>query len=181
MAISYWDPFREVASLQNRLSSLMQDYDRSNSQDVTAASFAPPVDVYEDANRVVLNLEIPGVKQEDLDIQVEKNTLSVRGERKFESEQKEENFHRIERRFGTFYRSFSLPATVDTENVHATYDAGVLRLELAKKAEAKPKQIKVKIGGGAAKPLEASSPNKPAADASDARVNAPAERELAAV
>ena len=184
MTVSYWDPFREVASLQNRLSSLMQDYNRSNSQDVTAASFAPPVDVYEDANKVVLNLEIPGVRQEDLDIQVEKNTLSVRGERKFESEQKEENFHRIERRFGTFYRSFSLPATVDTDNVHATYEAGVLRLELTKKAEAKPKQIKVNISGSSTKPLESGNTSRPNADAttsSQARVNAPAERELATV
>ncbi len=181
MAISYWDPFREVASMQNRLSSLIQDYDRSNSQDVTAASFAPPVDVYEDANKVVLNLEIPGVKQEDLDIQVEKNTLSVRGERKFENEQKAENFHRIERRFGTFYRSFSLPATVDTESIHATYDAGVLRLELTKKAEAKPKQIKVNINSGAAKPLDGSTSRSSAA-VGQPQMNAPAgDRELAAV
>ncbi len=185
MAIQYWDPFREVASIQNRLSSLMQNYDRSNPQDVTAASFAPPVDVYEDENAVVLNLEIPGVRQEDLDIQVEKNTLSVRGERKFEGGQKEENFHRIERRFGTFYRSFSLPATVDVENVHATYDAGVLRLELTKKAEAKPKQIKVNITGSSAKPLEASNATKAgqaAGTAGQSKVAAAVqERELAAV
>jgi HSP20 family protein len=157
MAISYWDPFREVVSLQNRLNSLMQDYNRAegSGSDVTAASFAPAVDVYEDDHNLVLNLEVPGIKQEDLDIQVEKNTLTVRGERKFEKDQKEQNFHRIERRYGTFYRSFSLPATVDTENIYATYDAGVLKLQLAKKAEAKPKQIKVNISS--AKPIEAKS------------------------
>jgi HSP20 family protein len=160
MAISYWDPFREVVSMQNRLNSLFQDYNRGNegNTDVTAASFAPAVDVYEDEHKLVLNLEVPGVKQEDLDVQVEKNTLTVRGERKFEKDQKEQNFHRIERRYGTFYRSFSLPATVDTENIHASYDAGVLKLELAKKAEAKPKQIKVNITSGAQnKPIEAAS------------------------
>jgi HSP20 family protein len=158
MAISYWDPFREVVSMQNRLNSLFQEYNRGaeGNSDVTAASFAPAVDVYEDEHKLVLNLEVPGIKQEDLDVQVEKNTLTVRGERKFEKDQKEQNFHRIERRYGTFYRSFSLPATVDTENIHASYDAGVLKLELAKKAEAKPKQIKVNINSGSAnKPLEA--------------------------
>ena len=156
MAIAYWDPFREVTSFQNRLNSLLQDYRGSESQsDVTAASFAPAVDVYEDEHQVVLSLEVPGIKQEDLDVQVDKNSLTVRGERKFEKNQKEANFHRIERRYGTFYRSFSLPATVDTENVHATYDAGVLKLELAKKVEAKPKQIKVNIGSN--KPIESSS------------------------
>jgi HSP20 family protein len=84
---------------------------------VTAASFAPAVDVYENGEKVVLKLDIPGIKEEDLDIRVENQTLSVRGERKFESEEKEENFHRIERRYGSFFRSFSLPTTVDTENV----------------------------------------------------------------
>jgi HSP20 family protein len=158
MAISYWDPFREVVSLQSRLNSLLPEQGRGSegSADVTAASFAPAVDVYEDEHKLVLSVEVPGVKQEDLDVQVEKNTLTVRGERKFESNQKEQNFHRIERRYGTFYRSFSLPATVNTENIQASYDAGVLRLELAKKAEAKPRQIKVNItsGNGQAKPIE---------------------------
>jgi HSP20 family protein len=177
MAISYWDPFREVVSMQNRLNSLLQEHNRGaegSNSDVTAASFAPAVDVYEDEHQVVLSLEVPGIKQEDLDIQIEKNTLTVRGERKFEKDQKEQNFHRIERRYGTFYRSFSLPATVDTEHVHATYDAGVLKLELPKKAEAKPKQIKVTISGSSAKPIEASSSNS--------KTSAPVEeRELAHV
>ncbi len=150
MAIQYWDPFREVVSLQQRLNSLLQEQGRGQegNADVTAASFTPAVDVYEDEHKLVLSIEAPGVKQEDLDVQVEKNALTVRGERKFEKDQKEQNFHRIERRYGTFYRSFSLPATVDTENIQASYDAGVLRLELVKKAEAKPRQIKVNIAAG---------------------------------
>ncbi len=167
MAIQYWDPFREVVSLQQRLNSLIHEQGRGSesNSDVTAASFTPAVDVYEDEHKVVLSIEAPGVKQEDLDVQIEKNTLTVRGERKFEKDQKEQNFHRIERRYGSFYRSFSLPNTVDTEHVNASYDAGVLRLELTKKAEAKPRQIKVNITSGeltAAQPktVEASTDKK---------------------
>ena len=95
----------------------------------------------------MLKLEVPGIKQEDLDVQLENNTLTVRGERKFEKEEKKENFHRIERRYGTFFRSFTLPTTVDSENVKAQYDSGVLKLELNKRAEAKPKQIKIGVAG----------------------------------
>ncbi len=142
MSISRWYPIREVASLQNRVNSLFQDFAGEN-EPVTTASFTPPVDVFEDAEKVVLKLDIPGIREEDLDIRVENQSLSVRGERKFEKEEKEENFHRIERRYGSFFRSFSLPTSVDTENVTANYNAGVLKLELRKKASAQPKQIKV--------------------------------------
>jgi HSP20 family protein len=147
MAISRWYPIREVASLQDRVNSLFQDF-AGDGQTVTAAAFAPAVDVYENGEKVVLKLDVPGIKEEDLDIRVENQTLSVRGERKFEKEEKEENFHRIERRYGSFFRSFSLPTTVDTENVEASYNAGVLKLELKKKASAQPRQIKVGIGNG---------------------------------
>ena len=149
MAISRWYPIREVASLQDRVNSLFQDFAGDNGA-VTAAAFAPAVDVFENGEKVVLKLDIPGIKEEDLDIRVENQTLSVRGERNFESEEKEENFHRIERRYGSFFRSFSLPTTVDTENVAATYQAGVLKLELKKKASAQPRQIKVGVGVSAA-------------------------------
>jgi HSP20 family protein len=158
MTITRWDPFREVASLQNRLNSLFPDFARNDfsrnqggdSDLPTTTGFVPPVDVYEDGHKIVLKLEVPGVKQDDLDIRVENNTLTVRGERKFEREEKEENFHRIERRYGSFFRAFTLPTTVDTENVKANYDSGVLRLELDKRAEAKPKQIKIGVTNGAA-------------------------------
>ncbi|HEX6772678.1 MAG TPA: Hsp20/alpha crystallin family protein [Acidobacteriaceae bacterium] len=148
MAIVRWDPLREVATLQNRLNSLFQDYSRgqNDTEALSAASFAPPVDIYEDDHKLVLKLEVPGVKQEDLDIQVEGRNLTVRGERKFSSEEKQENFHRVEHRYGTFARTFTLPTTVDAENIKATCDAGVLQIELAKKAEAKPRQIKIGVG-----------------------------------
>ncbi|MGA7525590.1 MAG: Hsp20/alpha crystallin family protein [Acidobacteriaceae bacterium] len=150
MAITRWDPFRDVLALQNRMNSLFQDYNRAQGEGDTlaTAAFVPPVDVYEDEHKIVLKLEVPGLKENDLDIQLENNLLTVKGERKFEKEEKEENFHRIERRYGSFYRSFTIPSTVNPENVKASYDAGVLRIELEKRAEARPKQIKVELGKG---------------------------------
>jgi HSP20 family protein len=144
MAITRWDPFREVASLQNRVNSLFRDFTEGESS-MTTASFVPAVDVYEDAQKVVLKLEVPGIEEKDLDVRVENNTLTIKGERKFDKEEKEENFHRIERRYGSFYRAFTLPSTVDTEKIGASYNAGVLKLELKKKAEAQPKQIKINV------------------------------------
>jgi HSP20 family protein len=150
MAITRWDPFRDVLALQNRMNSLFQDFNRGQGENdaLTTAAFVPPVDVYEDEHKIVLKLEVPGMKENDLDIQLENNVLTVRGERKFDKEEKEENFHRIERRYGSFYRSFTVPNTVNPENVKASYDAGVLRLEMEKRPEAKPKQIKVAVGSG---------------------------------
>src|SRR3984957_16157517 len=145
MAITRWVPFREVGSMQNRLNSLFRDLNDGENP-LTTAAFVPAVDVYEDAQKVVLKLEVPGIEEKDLDVRVENNTLTVKGERKFEKEEKEENFHRIERRYGSFFRAFTLPSTVDSEHVKAGYEAGVLKLELQKKPEAQPKQIKVNVG-----------------------------------
>src|SRR5579872_1743022 len=134
------DPFRELANL-------FENFAEGTGKDqLTAGSFVPPVDVYEDEHDLVLKLEVPGVDEAKIDIQVENNTLTVKGERTFEKEEKEENFHRIERRFGAFLRTFRLPNTVDSEKVEAHYDKGILKISLAKRAEAKPKQIKVGNG-----------------------------------
>src|SRR5260370_11814213 len=146
MAITRWDPFREVVALQNRVNSVFSEMNDGDSP-TTTGSFVPAVYVYEDSKKVVLKLEVPGIDEKDLDVRVENNTLTVKGERKFEKEEKEENFHRIERRYGSFYRAFTLPSTVDTEHVGASYNAGILKLELNKKPEAQPKQIKVNVGG----------------------------------
>jgi HSP20 family protein len=145
MTVTRWDPFREVVTMQNRLNSLFGGLNAEDSP-LTTASFVPAVDIYEDDKKVMLKLEVPGIEEKDLDVSVENNTLTVKGERKFEKEEKEDNFHRIERRYGSFYRAFTLPSTVDTENVQASYNAGVLKLELKKKPEAQPKQIKVTVG-----------------------------------
>ncbi len=151
MAITRFDPFRDVLTLQNRMNSLFQDFSRTQGEgnsELPMAGFVPPVDIYEDEHQVVLKLEIPGMQKEDLDIQVENNTLAVRGERKFEKDEKEENFHRVERRYGSFYRAFTLPTTVDPNRIKADYENGVLRLTLEKRAESKPKQIQVNVGSG---------------------------------
>jgi HSP20 family protein len=146
MAMTRWETYRDVLALQNRMNSLFQDFSRNGEHEVATAGFVPPVDIYEDEHKLVLKIEIPGMRQEDLDVRMENNTLTVKGERSFQSEGKEENFHRVERRYGSFYRAFTVPNTIDSEGIKADYDAGVLRLELQKKAESKPKQIKVNVG-----------------------------------
>jgi HSP20 family protein len=113
---------------------------------LTTTSFAPPVDIYEDEHTITLKLEVPGIDDKDIDVRIENNTLTIHGERKIEKEEKEENFRRIERQYGSFTRSFTLPSTVDPAQVSANYDKGVLKITLAKKADAKPKQIKVNAG-----------------------------------
>src|SRR6201993_5148354 len=148
--ITRWDPFREFSTLQDRMNSLFrQNYGTEGREEsLTTSSFAPAVDVYEDEHQVTLKIEVPGVDEKDIDVRIENNVLTVHGERKFEKEEKEENFRRVERQYGSFTRSFTLPTTVDPENVQADYDKGLLKVQLAKKAEAKPKQIKVNVGGG---------------------------------
>jgi len=149
--VPFRSPLADVAVLQNRLNSIFSDFARPDGEQESLAmgSFIPPVDVYEDAQHLVLKLEVPGIKQENLDVRLENQTLTVKGERKFESDEKEENFHRIERRYGSFTRSFTLPQTVDTGAATASYDAGVLTISLAKKEAAKPKQVKIEVGSGA--------------------------------
>lgn len=153
MTITRFSPFRssleDVTVLQNRLNSIFHDFARpasTESEALAAGSFVPAVDIYEDAQQITLKLEAPGIRQEDLDIRIENQNLVVKGERKLDAEEKEENFRRIERRFGTFVRSFTLPQTVDPDTIKAAYDHGVLKISIAKKAEAKPKQIKVEVG-----------------------------------
>jgi len=150
--VPFRSPLADVAVLQNRLNSIFSDFARPDGEQESLAmgNFIPPVDVYEDEHTLVLKLEVPGIKQEDLDVRVENQTLTVKGERKFEKNEKEENFHRIERRYGTFARTFTLPQTVDTNAPKASYEHGVLTISLPKKEAAKPKQVKVEIGTGAA-------------------------------
>ena len=146
--LTRWDPFREFSTLQDRMNRLFHDsYGEGRGEEsLTSTVFAPPVDVYEDEHSVTLKIEVPGIDEKDIDVRVENNTLNVHGERKFEKEEKEENFRRVERRYGSFSRSFTLPNTVNTEDIQAEYTNGVLNIRLAKRAEAKPKQIKVEVG-----------------------------------
>ena len=156
--LTRWDPVRELYSLQNRMNRLFEEQYGGGREDslTTAGAFVPPVDIYEDEHSIQLKLEVPGIDEKDLDIKVENNTLTISGERKFEKEEKEENFRRVERRYGSFTRSFTLPNTVNTEDINASYESGVLNIRLAKRAEAKPKQIKVTVGSP--KPIEGKKP-----------------------
>ncbi len=165
--LTRWEPFREFATLQDRINRVFRDSYSSADRDesLTTSSFAPAVDVYEDEHKVTLKIEVPGIDEKDIDVRVENNTLTVHGERKIEKEEKEENYRRVERQYGSFTRTFTLPQTVDTDKVSANYDKGVLNVTLPKKAEAKPKQIKVNVGSekqGSEKTLEAKAPSKAA-------------------
>ena len=160
--LTRWDPFREFVTLQDRMNRLFRDSFGPEGKDeaLTTTAFAPPVDVYEDEHNVTLKIEVPGIDEKDIDVRIENNTLTVHGERKFEKEEKEENYRRVERQYGSFTRTFTLPSTVNHDNVQADYDKGVLKIKLAKKAEAKPKQIKVNVGSQ--KTLESKAPSKAA-------------------
>jgi HSP20 family protein len=158
--ITRWDPFREFSTLQDRMNRLFRESygPEGREESLTTTSFAPPVDVYEDEHSVTLKIEVAGIDEKDIDVRIENNVLTVHGERKFEKEEKEENFRRVERQYGSFTRTFTLPTTVDAEKVSANYDKGILKIALPKKAEAKPKQIKVNVASE--KTLEAKGPSK---------------------
>ncbi|HVO79296.1 MAG TPA: Hsp20/alpha crystallin family protein [Terriglobales bacterium] len=160
--LTRWEPFREFTTLQDRMNRLFRDSfgPEASEEALTTTRFAPLVDVYEDEHNITLKIEVPGIEEKDIDVRIENNTLTVHGERKFEKEEKEENFRRIERQYGSFTRTFTLPNTVDADKITANYDKGVLKIALAKKAEAKPKQIKVNVGSE--KTLEGKGPGKAA-------------------
>src|SRR2546429_9209889 len=160
--LTRWEPFRELPTLQDRMNRLFRESYNEPGRDesLVASGFAPAVDVYEDEHNVTLKIEVPGIDEKDIDIRVENNLLTVHGERKIEKEEKEENFRRVERQYGSFTRSFTLPSSVDSGQVSAHYDNVVLKIKLAKKAEAKPKQIKVNVGSE--KTLEAKTHGKAA-------------------
>ena len=147
-----WEPLREFSAMQDRINRMNRLFLESYRPEVpeealTTTSYAPPVDIYEDEHNIILKIEVPGIDEKDIDVRVDNHTLTIQGERKIEKEEKEENFRRVERQYGSFTRSFTLPSSVDPGQVSADYSKGVLKITLAKKAEAKPKQIKVNVGG----------------------------------
>jgi len=150
MAIVRFDPFRELTTMQDRINRIFGEmYTRRGDDDILSrGDWIPPVDIFEnDKHEIVIEAEMPGLNKEDIDLRVENNTLTLRGERKRESEVKDDQFHRVERVHGTFLRSFSLPATVDAGRVSADYKDGVLTVVLPMREEAKPRQIQVKVNG----------------------------------
>lgn len=151
MPMVRWEPFHNVMSVQDRMNRIFDEAfrgQRGGAEDDWAlgGNWAPPVDIFEHEGNIVLRAELPGVSPEDVDIRVENNVLSLRGERKFDSEVKREDFHRVERAYGSFSRSFTLPNVVDTEKIQAEYKDGVLQVTLPQKEEAKPKQISIAVG-----------------------------------
>jgi HSP20 family protein len=151
--------------MQDRINRMNRLFREANSPEgpeevLTTTTLAPPVDIYEDEHNIILKIEVPGINEKDIDVRIQDNTLTVQGERKIEKEEKEENFRRVERQYGSFTRSFTLPSSVDPGQVSAHCDKGVLKISLAKKAEAKPTQIKVSVG--VEKVLEVKAPVKAA-------------------
>jgi HSP20 family protein len=145
MAVVRWDPFRDLNLLQDRMNRLFDDAGRGWRADEPAATttWSPAVDIFETEGEIVVKAELPGMERKDITLHLENNVLSLRGERKFEKETKDENYHRIERSYGAFSRSFAIPATVDEEKIRAEYKDGVLNIVLPKKEQARPKQIKI--------------------------------------
>jgi HSP20 family protein len=147
MAVVKWDPFRDLVSIQDRMNRLFeQTLSRSRGEEgVTATTWTPAVDIYETADTIVMKAELPGVAREDIQIQIDGNTLTLKGERRFARDVQEESYLRIERAYGSFHRSFALPATVQQENVRAVLKDGVLELMLPKAEDSKPKRISVDV------------------------------------
>ena len=147
-SITRWDPFRNIPTLQEQVNRLFAGNFGHNVDHSTFTAWTPSVDVYETENELVIKADLPEVVEQDLDVRVENNMLTIRGERKFEQKVKEENYLRMERSYGTFSRSFSLPNTVDTQAIKAEYTDGVLSVTLPKRAESKPKQVKINVTNG---------------------------------
>ena len=143
--IARWEPFRGVTTLQDQINRLFNDTFERSSDDSSLSAWAPAVDIYETEHELVVKADLPDVDPKDLDIRVENNILTIRGERKFEKKVNEENYLRIERSYGSFARSFTLANTVNSEAIKADYQNGVLTLTVPKREEAKPKQIKVNV------------------------------------
>lgn len=145
MAIIRWDPFRDLITLREKMNRLFEEAftSRGEEKDLVASTWTPSVDIYETEHALILSAEVPGIDEKDIEIKIEDNTLTIKGERKFEKETKEENYHRIERAYGSFYRSFSLPHYIDQDNIEAEHENGILKITMPKKAELKPRKVKV--------------------------------------
>jgi HSP20 family protein len=145
MAVNRWDPFRDLNSLQERMNRLFEDANRGWRADEPSAttSWSPAVDIYETESEIIVQAEVPGMERKDIELSLENNVLTLKGERRFEKEGKDENYHRIERSYGSFSRAFSIPAMVDEKKIKADYKEGVLAIILPKKEKARAKQINI--------------------------------------
>jgi HSP20 family protein len=146
MTIVRWESFRNMAANQGRINRMFEDFYGRPQEDLARSSWVPAVDIYSNGqHELVLKAELPDMREEEIELTVENNTLTLRGERKLDTEVTEQQFHRIERSYGLFARTFALPPTVDADKVSAEYKAGMLTVRLPLREEAKPKQIKVEV------------------------------------
>jgi HSP20 family protein len=146
MAIGRWDPFRELLTLQERLDKMYREMERTRKEDdFVSSEWTPPVDIFESSDSYILKLDIPEVDKNSIDIKIQENELTIRGERRLEPGTEPGSYHRMERGYGTFARSFTLTKTIDAARIKAGIKDGVLRVELPKKEEVKPKQIKIEV------------------------------------
>jgi HSP20 family protein len=153
MNIVKYDPFGDLRTLQDEMNRLFScTFSRSSQDEVLRGAWSPSVDIFENKNEIVLEAELPGMSAEDVSVSIENNVLTLHGERRFEKKDEGDNFHRVERSYGSFTRSFTLPPTVSSENANAEFNNGVLRLTLAKREEAKPRRIEIKATGEQAQP-----------------------------
>src|ERR1700761_8761393 len=150
-------PFRGQATLQDKINRLFNDAFERTEQESNLTSWAPAVDIYENEHELIVKADLPGVEAKDLDIRIENNILTIRGDRRFEKKVNEDNYLRVERAYGSFSRSFSLSNTVNSDGIKADYQNGVLTLNVPKREEAKPKQIKVSVGTSAGNLNDASN------------------------
>ncbi len=148
MALTRWDPFRDMVTLQERMNRLFEDSmarSKTTDEEMAMGAWTPSVDIFETPEKVVLRADLPGVAEKEIDLRIENSMLTLRGERRFLKETKEEDYHRIERSYGSFSRSFQLPGTIDQEGIQATHKDGVLEVVLPKREDTRPKHIKVDV------------------------------------
>jgi HSP20 family protein len=168
MSITRYDPFRDLKTLQDEVNRLFStNFSRSYGEEGFArGAWTPNVDIFENKDEIVLEAELPGMNREDFELTIENNVLTLRGERRFEKKDEADNYHRVERAYGAFSRSFTLPQTVSPENANAEYKNGVLRVTLHKREEVKARRIEIKgesAEGRGPKTIEAKAEQPPAA------------------
>ncbi len=147
MALIKWSPVRELLSIQDSMNKLLEDTlgTPGSGERFFGRGFEPLVDIYEDKDKIELSIELPGMEQKDVKVNIEDDTLSIKGEKRFENEEKKDNYHRVERYYGSFSRTFSLPKTVDQNKIKATFKKGVLKIALNKKEAVKPKPVEIEV------------------------------------
>lgn len=141
-----WAPFQDLVTIQDRINNLFEDtLGYKDDKNLAATGWKPLVDIFEDETAITIKAELPEVDEKDIQINLDNNMLSIKGERKLEKEEKKESYHRVERYYGSFQRTFELPTTVDRENIAASYDRGVLKVVLPKKEDSQPKKVKIEV------------------------------------